>query len=133
MIVGTDVLGGPQMLNINKYMAMCVFDKFFTDYPDKSVALKGLDINTTEALLLHTANDNNYLISFGTPPKKGAATESPLLPEYNIVSNHAYSILGYDESTKMVKIGNPHAYGEVTEIPLETLHQYIQHIDFLKL
>lgn len=110
-----------------------VLDKFFVDYPNKSLALSGLDISTTETLLTHMANNDNYLISFGTSPKKGAATESSLLAEYNIVSSHAYSILGYNEGTKMVKIGNPHAYGEVTEIPLETLHQYIRHLDILKL
>ena len=117
----------------NNAAKLFVFDKFFTDFPQKTLALKNLSLETTETLLKHSANDNNYLISFGSVVKQGAATESPLLPEYNLVSNHAYSILGYDESTKMVKIGNPHAYGEVTEIPLETLHQYIQHLDFLKL
>ncbi|MBR1620305.1 hypothetical protein IJ674_10500 [bacterium] len=110
-----------------------LIDKVFNDYPNKSLALRNLDLETTEELLKQYVNDTNYLFSFGTISKTGSVAESNLLPEYNLVSDHAYSILGYDESTKMVKIGNPHSYGQVTEIPLETLHQYIQHIDFLKL
>lgn len=129
--------GNTISINLNKQQdnrtKIHVFDKFFIDYPDKSLALTGLDISTTEILLAHTANNHDYLVSFGTMRKANEASESPLLSEYNIVSMHAYSILGYDESTKMVKIGNPHAYGEVTEIPLETLHQYIYLLDFLKL
>ena len=117
----------------NNKTKLFIFNKYFEDYPNKTLALKNLDVNTLETLVSHTVNNQDYLISFGTVAKQNAASESSLLPEYNIVSNHAYSILGYDENTKMVKIGNPHAYGEVTEIPLETLHQYIQHIDFLKL
>lgn len=122
-------------LNIQKNAKtkILVFDKFFENYPDKALALRNLDINTIETLLSHVANNPDYLISFGTRPKKGAAAESAFLPEYNIVSSHAYSILGYDTNTKMVKIGNPHSFSEVTEIPLDALHQYIQHIDFLKL
>ena len=88
---------------------------------------------TTEALLMHAVGNQDFMISFGTIPKSGAAAESTLLPEYNIVSSHAYSILDYDASTKTVKIGNPHSYSEVTEIPLETLHKYIGHLSFLKL
>lgn len=110
-----------------------IFDKFFADFPNKSLALSKLDLNTTETLLTHAASEPHFLISFGTVPKPNEAAESMLLSEYNLVSNHAYSILGYNKDTKMVQIANPHAYAEVTEIPLETLHKYIQHLDFIKI
>ena len=50
-----------------------------------------------------------------------------------IYSSHAYTIVGYNENTKYVQIANPHSFGEVTEIPIEILHQYLKHLDFLKL
>ncbi len=117
----------------NAETKIAVFNKFFIDFPDKTFGLQMLTPETTEALLMHAVGNQDFMISFGTIPKSGAAAESTLLPEYNIVSSHAYSILDYDASTKTVKIGNPHSYSEVTEIPLETLHKYIGHLDFLKL
>ncbi len=117
----------------NAETKIAVFNKFFIDFPDKTFGLQMLTPETTEALLMHAVGNQDFMISFGTIPKSGAAAESTLLPEYNIVSSHAYSILDYDASTKTVKIGNPHSYSEVTEIPLETLHKYIGHLSFLKL
>ncbi len=112
---------------------MFLLDKYFSDFSDKALAIRDVDIESTEFILKQYANDQNYIFAFGTKPKPASAAESALLPEYNLVSSHAYSILGYNESTKMVKIGNPHAYAEVTEIPIEKLHPYINHIEFLKI
>ena len=75
----------------------------------------------------------NFIISFGTIPKPKAARESTLLKQYNLVSSHAYSIIGYDVKTGIVKIVNPHSYSTITEIPIEVLQKYVNHLDFMKI
>ncbi|MCM1003264.1 MAG: FHA domain-containing protein [Candidatus Gastranaerophilales bacterium] len=107
---------------------------FFDDYGNKiSVSFQNADIDYTEAMLTHAANNKDFLISFVTIPKPDAVAESSLLSEFNLISSHAYSVLGYNAATKMVQIGNPHSFAEVTEIPLETFHKYLAELDFLKL
>ena len=117
----------------NDKTKLYVLEKFFNDFPNKAISLRSLDLKTTKCLLQNLAKNKNYLISFGTKPKENAGAESSLLPEYNLVSTHAYSILGYDNIGNQVIIGNPHACGVETTIPLATLHQYIEHLDILKL
>ena len=112
---------------------MYVFNKFFKDFPDKTLSLSNLSTETTETLLQNTANNPDFMISFGTILPHGTAAESKLLPEYNLISSHAYSIVGYDTINKTVKIANPHSYAAVTEIPLDTLQKYIGNLDFIKL
>ncbi len=112
---------------------MYVFNKFFKDFPDKTLSLSNLSTETTETLLQNTANNPDFMISFGTILPSGTAAESKLLPEYNLISSHAYSIVGYDTINKTVKIANPHSYAAVTEIPLDTLQKYIGNLDFIKL
>ena len=110
-----------------------VFDNYFKNFPNKSLCLSKFDLDTFKALVSHTANNKEFLISFGTPSQKNDAAESTLLPEYNLVSSHAYSIVGYDEKTEKAKIINPHSYAEVTEIPIDILYNNTTHIDFIKL
>ena len=60
-------------------------------------------------------------------------SESSILKEYNLVSNHAYTIVGYDETTGIVKICNPHCAGVVTDIPIEVLSKYVNSISITDL
>lgn len=129
--------GQKGLANINKQPSerakILVLDQYFKNFPNKAIALTRLEPDTTETILNHVANDNNYLVSLGTKPKENAPTESSLLSEYHLISDHAYAILGYDKNTKMVKICNPHSAAAVTEIPLEKLQPFLGHIDIIKL
>ncbi len=81
--------------------------------------------NSFEGLLEKYANNDDYILQFGTVTKDGFPAESALLNEYNLVSRHAYAISGYDPQTKIVKIVNPHNASLDCEIPFETLKQYL--------
>ena len=72
------------------------------------------------------------MVKFGTIGKPNADAESMLLPEYNIVSTHAYSISGYDKNTKTVIISNPHNGAIVTHIPIDILTKYISNVHITK-
>ena len=109
------------------------FDSIFKNFPKKTIGLIRLDEMAFETLVSHTANNKDFLVSFGTISQAGLAREGVLQPEYNLVSGHAYAIEGYDEKTGLVKIINPHSCAEVTEIPIDVLHKYVQHLDFIKL
>lgn len=95
----------------------------------------GISVNKNQArienLLNNYSNNKDYLLNFGTIPAQRA--ESNLLKEYNLVSNHAYSIIGYDPVTKKVKIANPHSYSAVTEVPIDILSKYVSHVDITRL
>ena len=136
-VIAGKVNGETRFGNLNKQTTeeakIHMFNRFFKDFPNKTVALKDLSMETTETLLQNTANNQEFMISFGTVAIPGKGMESNILSEYNLISSHAYSIVGYDTINKTVKIANPHSYAAVTEIPLATLHQYIGHLDFIKL
>ena len=75
------------------------------------------------------ADNDKYLLHFGTKPKPNAAAESTILPEYNLVSSHEYIIKGYNSTSQMVTIVNPHNTAVVTEIPIGKLIQHIANLD----
>lgn len=89
--------------------------------------------NAFEGLLEKFANNDDYIFQFGTVTKEGFAAETPILNEYNLVSNHAYAIAGYDPQSKIVKIVNPHNASLTNEIPLDTLKKYLSSLYLTKL
>ncbi len=72
------------------------------------------------------ANDENTLLYFTTKPKGAGSTEKAIAKEYDLYSNHAYAIKGYDPETDMVYITNPWHTGVVTEVPMS---EFLKHID----
>ena len=84
-----------------------------------------------EKYLNDYSNNPDFILNFGTITAKSA--ETSLLKEYNLVSSHAYSIIGYDPATKIVKIANPHGFSTVTEVPVDILSKYIQVFDITRL
>lgn len=106
------------------------------------------DVETFSVGILHKPNDataevkleeyitkyvkDDSMVKFATISKKNSEAESSILPEFNLVSNHAYSISGYDPKTKTVSISNPHNASIITKVPLATLSKYIAHIYITK-
>lgn len=77
------------------------------------------------------ANKLGTLVSFGTIDKKtpsGTQTEHELNGNYNVYSNHAYEIAGYDKENDIVFIKNPWGTGFTIRIPLLELMNHIKNI-----
>lgn len=92
-----------------------------------SVRIFGTNMpSTLEQALKKFGNNPNYILGFGTVPKPNSASESLLLPQYSLVSTHAYSITGYNAEKGIVTISNPLNCSLDFDIPLETLKKYIQ-------
>ena len=72
-------------------------------------------------------NNNKFMFSFGTV-ENTLGEESSLNAEYNIVSTHEYMFKGYNPTTKMVSIINPHSASTVIEVPLNILSQYVRYL-----
>ena len=83
-----------------------------------------------EADLKKYAN-KNYILSCSTIDDD-LPSESTLEKKYNLVSGHAYTIAGYDEKNKIVKLINPHNYSIVTDVPVKILFDNIEDITFAK-
>ena len=65
------------------------------------------------------------IIHIGTKQKPNSEVESTFLKEYNLVSSHAYEIVGYDEQSDLITINNPHSASTITKIPFKELNKYI--------
>lgn len=73
------------------------------------------------------SNNPDFLLSFGTI-KTGEQAEKELNIGYDLYSKHAYSIKHYNEQKGIVYIANPWHTSIVTEVPIEDLIKYINHI-----
>ena len=97
-----------------------------------SISFKITDRNTdsdkVKNYLAKYAGKENFILHFATIPKDKEAVESLLLKEYNLVSSHAYIIVGYNSETGIVKISNPHNTSVVTEIPFSELIKYMNNL-----
>lgn len=80
------------------------------------------------SILTALANNKDYILNFGTISSKDEKIESVLNYDYNILSQHAYSIKGYNPDTNMVQIINSHCGAVVTNVPLEELSKYIEQL-----
>lgn len=113
--------------------------KWVDDVPDTEKFSVGIlhDLSDAKAeaklekYIIEYVNDNS-MIKFGTISKNGSDAESTILPEYNLLTSHAYSISGYDAKTKTVSISNPHNASIITKIPLSTLSKYVRTIHITK-
>ena len=83
-------------------------------------------------LIKQYANDDQVLLYFATR-SEDSQVEQLLSDKYDIYSNHAYAIKGYDEKTGMVYITNPWHTSVVTEVPLYELTKYLVDCSFAKL
>lgn len=80
------------------------------------------------------ANDKNYLLQFYTKEAEfSGRAESCLNRKYNLYSEHAYTIKGYDKTKDTVYISNPWNTEIVTEVPVEKLLEYAYRIIPFKL
>jgi hypothetical protein len=108
-------------------------DELPSDFTIGTIAIANINESTLESLLTEYYSKPNTLLNFGTIAKKNSSAESTLSQEYNIVSNHAYTIMGYNPDSKIVTINNPHSSAVNTEIPLSELAKYMQHFDITRL
>lgn len=90
-------------------------------------------LSQAEKIIKQYANNKDFILNFGTKEKENAQAESTFLKEYNLVSKHGYSIIGYDEASRIVKMINPHEASEVVEIPLDKLLQYVKNLYLVSL
>lgn len=79
--------------------------------------------------IISTANDPNTLTFFGTRSECNGGIETAIASQYDIYSDHSYSIKGYDEATGMVYITNPWHTSVITEIPIYELMKYISDVN----
>ncbi len=90
----------------------------------------------TESLLDTTfqkyANDKDYIVQIGTSDISEKRA-SILNLKYNIQGHHAHSIVGYDSTTKNVKVINPYQSGVITEVPISKLTNIISAITITSL
>lgn len=99
------------------------------DFTTGTIGITNINKAKFETLLNEYFGKPNVMLGFGTKAKKNSDAESKLLPEYNLVSSHAYSIVGYDPVAQTVTINNPHSSGINTVIPLDKLCKYVSHTD----
>ena len=92
-----------------------------------------IHLSQAESIIKQYANNKDFILNFGTKEKENAQAESTFLKEYNLVSNHGYSIINYDEASRIVKMINPHEASEVVEIPLDKLLQYVKSLYLVSL
>ena len=97
-----------------------------SDFKGYSVILK--DENMFENALNKFGNNDEYILNFGTVSKGNVAAEQELLGDYDLVTEHAYSLLSYDKESKIAKIVNPHNTSLEYNIPFNKLKEYINHI-----
>lgn len=94
-----------------------------------SVRIFGENMPSTLEQALKKFGDNpNYILGFGTINKPNSAAESALLLQYRLLSDHAYSITGFNAEKGIVTISNPHNCSLDFDIPLETLKKYIRQV-----
>ncbi len=77
-------------------------------------------------LIEQYAEDKNVMVTFAT--KHNGKVESELVKKYDLYSNHAYALKGYDKTTGMVYITNPWHTSVITEVPIYELTKYIDDV-----
>ena len=92
-----------------------------------------IHLRQAESIIKQYANNKDFILNFGTKENENAQAESTFLKEYNLVSKHGYSIIGYDEASRIVKMINPHESSEVVEIPLDKLLEYLCNLYLISL
>ena len=119
------------LLGLSEILGLDISKTIDNLQPHSTARLGLTPTNTKDAMdiIKKYADNDKYLLHFGTKPKPNTAAESTILPEYNLVSSHAYIIKGYNPTSQMVTIVNPHNTAVVTEIPIGKLIQHIAHLD----
>ncbi|MCM1338920.1 MAG: FHA domain-containing protein [Muribaculaceae bacterium] len=96
----------------------------------------GMDVSSQKEfmqMLEQYGNDENVLLHFATKSKPHEAAESTLSAEYDLYSNHAYVLKGYDAEKGVVYITNPWHTSVVTEVPVYDFMNYVQQMGYTKI
>ena len=100
--------------------------RYVLDIPlDKTINTSVQDESSLIQLLKKEINSSDTIFTFGTKPKASQQAESLLNEKYDIFSEHAYAIKGFNPETNTVTISNPHYCAIETEIPIHELFQYV--------
>ena len=86
-----------------------------------------------DSILEKYAGKEDYILNFSTKSDETKIPESDLIQKYNLVTQHAYCIKGYDPDKKIVKILNPHCSANIIEVPLQIFAKSIQSITITSL
>ncbi len=92
------------------------------------------NINATINLIKAVANSDNILLYASTLHKADNASrlEKDLAPSYDLYSNHAYSIKGFNEERGLVYFTNPWNTNTIVEMDVYTFLDYIDYVTYLK-
>lgn len=99
------------------------------DFTTGTIDINNITPAKLDRLLIEYFGRSNTMLGFGTKHKNNSATESTFLKEYNLVSQHGYSIIDYNPVTRMVTINNPHSSAVATEIPIDKLAKYMARLN----
>ena len=91
-------------------------------------------IDYSLAMIRATANDRNTLLYASTHNIPGEGPiEKRMSPAFDLYSNHAYTIKGYDEDSGLVYFTNPWNANTVVEMDVYTFLKYIANTNYLRL
>lgn len=99
-----------------------VLNNFTQNNPNTTI---GLYLNKPESIktvIDYLANDSDVMLNFGT--KHVFAPNAKV----DLDSGHAYSIAGYDKTTGIVKMVNPHNNANIREIHIDELSKYVDKV-----
>ena len=91
--------------------------------------------NDALQMIKATANADNTLLYAATIDKAGDGSrfEKDLSPEFDLYSNHAYSVKGYDEERGLIYFTNPWNSNTVVEMDIYNFMKYIDYVNYMRL
>ena len=105
---------------LNSKQIQDALNNFKENYPNTSIALYLGDSKCMNTVIDYLANNDDIILNFGT---KASLGEGDIL-----CKSHAYSIGGYDKSTGIVKVINPHNNSNIQEVHIDELSKLINTI-----
>ena len=98
---------------LNSKQIQDALNNFKENYPNTSIALYLGDSKSMKTVIDYLANNDDIILNFGTKHS---------LEIWDILwKSHAYSIGGYDKSTGIVKVVDPHNNSNIKEIHIDEL------------
>ena len=93
------------------------------------------NINAVMQMIKATANDDRTLLHAATlhTANNGGRFEKDLSPAFDLYSNHAYTIKGYDDERGMIYFTNPWNSNTVVEMDVYTFLKYIDNVNYMRL